>query len=685
MAEARLILYCDNDFIVPVVDKGDGYYDAFRGTADGCLWLYFYTPADNSAIEYGHTFKAPYCSGRPGYLGDIWKAIDNDLRYSTPVLDSLPYITLLDNAGIVRELRQFYSAGGTRREVNIPTCYVFAGNISYKARKEFIAHLQEQSFDTVSYSVAVETLALAYTRRVRPELKPEFGQKTVFFESSGGDMLMRCYAFDGSTFLPLEEERTLNGMGENPLRTALVKIVLSIMQRTHNFLRQEDIPRETAYQMQFVDDWLRQRRDPSFGITFHYSSDPDTRYPCIVDNTQLNTIRDTAVAEIVRQMAAYRNNVARNDMLQCILLGEAFEDEDFVQRCIANIGSNQLVTVIRPDKLPELLSLYSTVAPLNQVERLDDFDRIRNTQAQERRAIGAWISNAERIRALAARTSALADRISEDGRQYSRCVEDAVKNVDRVLAQSGGKFDAALEEWRRCRPNTNPREEYNSEIGAYRTELDACRSIFAETDKFEGARTIIDRIIDGANTINNSYAKCSESETNYNALESLIEDYRQKYPRYSELLRQFRHEGNVSVKRRLLKQIQDEQLTREELPVVELDELIPLRLTASVEKVKTGLFRSKKVLKVRAELPDGNALPCNSVLLIQDKPLASIQDRYIRAEYDRGESGPFEFSSDLPLPQCDGAARLRVYFKPHPDEAIGINNAFDCNECKVEL
>ncbi len=685
MAEPRLILYCDSDFIVPVVDKGDGYYEVFRGTADGCLWLYFYTPADNSALEYGRSFKAAFNNGRPGYLGDIWAAIDSDSRYSTPVLDSLPYTTLLDNSGIIRALRDFYSSGGIRREVDIPTVYVFAGNISDCARKRFIAHMQEQSFATVNYSLGVEALALAYVGRMRPELRAEFGQKVVFFEASGGDMMMRCYACDGSVFLPLDDDCTLSGMGSNPLRAALVKIVLSIMQRTHNFLREDDIPRETAYQMQFVDEWLRQRRDPNFGITFHYSSDPDTRYPCVVDNTQLNAIRDTAVAETVRRMATYRNSVARNDMLQCVLLGEAFDDEDFVRRCINNMGSNQLVTVITPDKMPELLSLYSTVVAPNASENLTDFDKIRNVESQARRAIGAWISNAERIRALAASTADIAKRLSEDAERFSREVAKAVDTVGRILAQPGGKFDEAREQWKRNCPTRNPLEDYAAEIGAYRTELDACRSIFAETDKFEGARAIIERIIQDVRTINDVCKNCANDDTAYKAICDAIDDYEHKYPRYCELLKQFKREGNVSVKRRLVQQIEDEKLTCEELPVVELAELIPVRLTASVEKVKTGLFRSKKVLKVKAELPGGGTLPCNSVLLIQDRPLASIQDKYIRAEYDKGEEGPFEFSADLPLPQCDGVSRLRVYFKPHPDEAIGINNAFDCNECNVEL
>jgi len=668
-----------------VVDKGDGYYEVFRGTADGCLWLYFYTPSDNSAMEYGRSFKAAYNSGRPGYLGDIWAAIDSDSRYSTPVLDSLPYITLLDNSGIIRALREFYSAGGSRKEVNIPTAYVFAGNISDCARKRFIAHMQEQSFATVSYSLGVEALALAYVGRMRPELRAEFGQKVVFFEASGGDMMMRCYAYDGNVFLPLDDDRTLSGMGSNPLRATLVKIVLSIMQRTHNFLREDDMPRETAYQMQFVDGWLRQRRDPNFGITFHYSSDPDTRYPCVVDNTQLNAIRDTAVAEIVRQMATYRNSVARNDMLQCVLLGEAFDDEDFVRRCINNIGNNQLVTVITPDKMPELLSLYSTVVAPNTSENLADFDNIRNAESQARRAIGAWISNAERIRALAASAADITKRLSEDADRFSREVAKVSNAVDRIMAQPSGKFDEAREQWKQNCPGHNPLEDYAAEIGAFRIELDACRSIFAETDKFEGARAIVERISQDMHTINDVWKKCEHDDEAYKTIGEVIDDYEQKYPRYCELLKQFRREGNMSVKRRLVQQIKDEKLTFEELPVVELAQLIPVRLTASVEKVKIALFRSKKVLKVKIELPGGGKLPCNSVLMIQDRPLASIQDKYIRGEYDKGEEGPFEFSADLPLPQCNGVSRLRIYFKPHPDEAIGINNAFDCNECNVEL
>lgn len=685
MADPRLILYCDNDFIVPVVDKGDGYYEAYRGTDDGCLWLYFYTPADNSGIESGRSFKANYASGRPGYLGDVWKAIADDRRYSTPVLDSLPYTSLLENAGIIHRLREFFSAGGSRREVGIPTVYIFAGNIHDEARKRFIAHMQEHSFETFSYSTGIEAMALAYVGRMRPGLRPEFGQKVVFFETSGGDMMMRCYAFDGSAFLPLEEESTLEGMGRNPLRTALVKIVLALMQQNHNFLREDELPREAAYQMQFVDDWLRQRRDPSFGINFHYSSDPNTKYPCIVDNTQLNTIRDNAVAEIVRHMAAYRNKVAANDMLQGVLFGEAFEDEDLSRRCISNLGGSQLITVITPDKLPQLLGLFCQMATAAERESLDDFDLIRNVERQSRKAIGAWISNAERIRNIDSTTDRLAHNLEDDTRRYTADVEKAVENVRRALARPGGKFDEARETMRRFMPACNPLGDYASEVGSYRTELDVCRQVFAETEKFDGARAIIDRVLAGAKAINDCWEACVAADTAYKSLADVIDDYEQKYPRYQELLRQFRREGNVSVKRRLVHQIEEEDLTLEELPVVELAELIRVKLSGSVEKEKTGFFRSKKVLKVRIEIPGGEPLPCNSVLLIQERPLASIQAHYIRAEYEKGETGPFEFSADMPLSCCDGASRLRVYFKPHPDEAIGINNAFECNDCTIEL
>ena len=113
--------------------------------------------------------------------------------------------------------------------------------------------------------------------------------------------------------------------------------------------------------------------------------------------------------------------------------------------------------------------------------------------------------------------------------------------------------------------------------------------------------------------------------------------------------------------------------------------VIPVTIEAKVEKVKTGLFSKKSVLKVKISSPGDPKIRWRSVVCVQEKPLSSVQEQNIVREYDRGEKLPFSFDLDLPLSHCRDAKRLRVYFKPHPDEPVGINNAYEANGCTVNL
>lgn len=117
----------------------------------------------------------------------------------------------------------------------------------------------------------------------------------------------------------------------------------------------------------------------------------------------------------------------------------------------------------------------------------------------------------------------------------------------------------------------------------------------------------------------------------------------------------------------------------------DIKEFIPVEIHANIEKVKTGLFYKKSVLKITIDLPLGVALPWDSVLCVQEEPLLMIDPRKIVKEYEKGRKGPFALKLDLPLAQCPKAKKLRIYFKPHPDEPIGINNAYEQDPVTVEV
>lgn len=112
---------------------------------------------------------------------------------------------------------------------------------------------------------------------------------------------------------------------------------------------------------------------------------------------------------------------------------------------------------------------------------------------------------------------------------------------------------------------------------------------------------------------------------------------------------------------------------------------MPIKIEATVETVKAGFLKKKKVLKVRVEGEGNEKLKWHSVLCIQEKPLSTVELENVVKDYDRGAKLPFSHDLELPLKQCPDAKRLRIYFKPHPDEPVGINNAYEVAPCTVNL
>lgn len=127
------------------------------------------------------------------------------------------------------------------------------------------------------------------------------------------------------------------------------------------------------------------------------------------------------------------------------------------------------------------------------------------------------------------------------------------------------------------------------------------------------------------------------------------------------------------------------KIGRDEPKVSVRKELMPVSVEAEVQKVKAGLFKKKNVLRIKITSPGNPSLKWHSVLCVQEKPLSVILDENIVKDFDRGDKLPFMLEFPLPLTQCPDAKRLRIYFKPHPDEPIGINNAYECAPCTINL
>ncbi len=113
--------------------------------------------------------------------------------------------------------------------------------------------------------------------------------------------------------------------------------------------------------------------------------------------------------------------------------------------------------------------------------------------------------------------------------------------------------------------------------------------------------------------------------------------------------------------------------------------LIPIKIEATVETVSAGLLRRRRILKIHISGKRNEKLKWHSVLCVQEEPLTTVEMKNVVMDYARDSKLPFSLDVELPLKQCPNAKRLRIYFKPHPDEPVGINNAYKSALYNVEL
>lgn len=119
-------------------------------------------------------------------------------------------------------------------------------------------------------------------------------------------------------------------------------------------------------------------------------------------------------------------------------------------------------------------------------------------------------------------------------------------------------------------------------------------------------------------------------------------------------------------------------------PEEPIQEFIPVKLFAKIE-TEGGFLKRKKTLVVTIEPPTSLMLPWDSVLCVQEDPLTTIEKKNVMKEFEEGRKGPFVIKLPLPLSQCPGAKKLRIYFKPAPHEKIGINNAYDHESLTITI
>lgn len=657
-----LILYIDSDFIYPVVASGHGAYEKYehpdRAQRDFRLWLYFEADQAAGRVSWTKRARSEFFSGNPACRGSLFSLFGTPRKAEAE--------KLLTDSGLVSDLKAFFSAGGTRPETDIPTAYVFAGNISEAARRDFMAYMQSRSFATVSYSKSLEELAAATLVR-----GPKYGDKLVTYASSGRDLVESSFIFETTAFLLAEKPEVKANLGYNPLREAIVQYVVDKIERNQHFLVSDEERRaEIEYQKQNVDSWLRDidLSEPASGIPFRYKGRAN-EYQVTVESDMLKNEQNRFVENLMQEMNSFRNRVARsseNPVSNIILIGDMFADEDFRSRVASSVGRGAGVSYLPALDYADVLAAYPVLFPALR-EKLADFEKVNRGNEDKITKVGQFIEKSEQLRGIDEEASDLVRCFGEFTNLLTDQLDTALAGVDRMLAESN--FNGAEEALSHAAlPQTD------SPLFARERNLGVTVSQNNSLLSNPNAKSISDCIHSSLDEIARWRTSLDEQLNRASALRDEIARLRQVYPEYRKLMDEF-ESADVTRKREIVDEIKNRRLTREPLPSTGLTMPFLARIEASVKKSGGFLgFGAKKTLSVAVLTSEGYSTECKTVLLVQDSPLVTIKPANVRATIEIGFTGRRDIGPiSLPL---DGkeAKRLYIYLKPALDQAISIGD-----------
>lgn len=675
----QLILFVDHDYLIPVVDGHDGDLVKYASLEDCRLWLYFYDSPHKSGLDFGRNCKGNYESESPGYFGSFWENVANDVKFASRLAE-LPYCELLEHSGILKILRDFYIESSGADGLKIPTVFVFSDTISPEVRKVFLRYMEQRNFSTVSYSVSINDLAVTSLLSTHHSLKPQFGEKIIFLQSSGKDLLMSYTTFDGTHFLAGEKPQIVENSGDSPVKRALVELVVNKVDERNSFLTTITRVKECSYQMQFVDKWLELKsNDVSFVIDdFHYSSDPSITYSCKIDCAYLRSVQEDAIMDVLRAIDTYKNKKIKNDLLQVILFGDAFSDGLFQQKVTSTLGDSRKVLYLSSYDMQEVLHTYMR-RHKELKEPLSQFDSIIQLQQQSANSITTWIVSAENIRQLLFDSKELAEA-------YQRALSILAKKSNEQQSKykkemESSRFEGAKATLKLLDEAIADIEQLNKRADKLVAQSEANAQLYLLTNQFAGAKMVTDEIQQLLQSIDQMEQAFRDFLHTRNQQLEAIEFYQANYEKYKELLQKIRKEGSYTLRKKLVEEMS--LLTMEPLPEIDVDDF---KITLQAEIVKYGSFFSKKKkLMVTIEIESGKELPCNCLLLVAPELLVRIrEDKAFIEAFSKGLKGKMEREYELPLTNCERAKELYLYFWPGKDELISIN-AFTVNKCNIKV
>jgi len=664
-----LQLYLDTDFIIPIgVGESGNINKYIDQQASRRLWLYFSRTSSNGMFDSTESNKANFDAGREGFFGNFWQHIEKNDNVPG---ESYKYIDLLDLSRIITKLREWSNATLFTESPEI--ILHFSTVIPVKARRAFANYIEEKIGKVRSFSVEVNDLLSSKIVYDHQTLDPSFGDQLLIIQSAGRDILLSVQTWCGEQFMQGDEPVRLKKKGSEFLKEALAKMVVDFFEQSYHMLLPEQKEKEYTYQMQFADSWLQERNgDEDFWIdNFHYSLNPTKLYPPVqIDGKQLNLIEKEAIRSTINDISKFYRNSIVNKHLHTILVGDVFKEEVFLKDCISITSSDGKYTYFNDNAIQEAIGRYN-VRYSSLTEELSHLERNFMDKANERSRIRTYVHNAEILGALRDAVTGAVKKIETAVSSVNERNSDLTTSWESFMRSS--KFSEASDIIEQMSTSDDLIISKTDSLEVLK-KIERSNSLLIELKQLKDVQPIVESIRNGEKELRELIAKADELKNLPDTLKSAVQKYKDLYPRYKELRKQFEAESTLTGRRNIVDEMKE--LTMESMPVLDIE---TIKGIISAKLVSTGGFLGMGAKKsVDIKLTIDNPLPCRGVLVVSSKVITKIPDgRYgiFAIDVDKGSEGSvIETNADFQTLGLEKNAKsLFIKFWPHEDDKIPIN------------
>jgi tetratricopeptide (TPR) repeat protein len=428
---SHLVLHIDVEFIVGAVcaDKGTSF--PINNGNEELMWLYFFNNPHQNRITFGKENKRHFNNSEVNYYGKFFEKIEKEEETFALRGVEHPVIDLLEESGLLGNIRKTYQQKAFDNAENIPTLITFSSSIGDNAKQKTVDYLKKRSFKIDSYTIPLAELTCYHSLNNKIS-QMGTGSIAIFLEATNITLHLIKLSLSDNYFLMDGKPNSWRGKGLDPRKRALVRFVVNEVNKATGILSTDDEKENECERLEMqADEWLKRLDAQTKNIPLRipaisFTKAPNMRRDVLVRKDDLDSDTGQYTQELKDIFDAFKSDNVRGDVAAVFLLGNCFQSDRVKGSFEQMIGREKLYFYANKD-IQDILTMYLKI----DIKRYaDEEERIKaRAKAEEQKQAEQRALEDKKRKEQEAEQKRLASeqKIEENRREAKKLFERAVE------------------------------------------------------------------------------------------------------------------------------------------------------------------------------------------------------------------------------------------------------------------